>query len=113
MPKQVTLKQVPLNQLMCMGGGYNHPWEPIVVPRKVGQWGRRDHARCVRCGKERVTIRDIYDRTAARYYVVPDWHVKVTEPFDSYDVADELTRRMNSRAKMKSAKTDRRHLRAV
>jgi hypothetical protein len=91
-----TIRDVPTQQLLCMRGGFNHPFEPISRPVKQGQWGRRINARCTRCGKERVQIKNIYDRTAVTYYETPAWHVKIEEPYDSYDVTEEIARRLNN-----------------
>lgn len=96
-----TLRDVPDDQLHCMVGGFNHPWEAISKPVKMGQWGRRRNDICPRCGKERTTIRNVMDKTAARYYTTPAWHVKVSTPFDSYDVSEEIARRMKSGRKVK------------
>ena len=106
-----TLRDVPWEQLHCMAGGFNHHWEPINKPTKVGQWGRRRNDLCTTCGKERTTIRDIHDRTAARWYDTPGWHVKVSEPYDSYDVSEEIARRLRKDG-IKGRSQDRR-LRAV
>ena len=108
-----TLRDVPDDQLNCMAGGFNHHWEAISKPVKMGQWGRRRNDRCTVCEKERTTIRDIHDRTAARYYDTPGWHVKVSVPFDSYDVSEEIARRMKSGRKVRRSSKNRRHLQAV
>ena len=88
------ITQVPTQQLMCLAGGFNHHWEPISKPRRVGSWGRRSDSRCGTCGKERTRLRNIHDHTAALYYSTPEWHVKVEEPFTAWDVAEELDRRL-------------------
>jgi hypothetical protein len=114
-----TLRDMPTEQLFCLAGGFNHQWEAINKPVRQGQWGRRRNDICTRCGMERTTVRDINDRTAARMYDRPAWHVKVTEPYDSFDVSEEISRRLNSRAgsktkaKPRSSKSKTSHLRAV
>ena len=92
-----TLRDLSDEQLFCMAGGFNHHWEAISKPVKQGRWGRRRNDLCTRCGKERTTVRDIHDRTAARYYSQPSWHLKVTVAYDSYDVSEEISRRLSSR----------------
>lgn len=106
-----SLRDVPSDQLFCLAGGFNHQWEAINKPVKAGAWGRRRNDRCVRCGKERITIRNIHERTAARWYDTPTWHVKVTVPYDSYDVSEEISRRLRNNEMPK--KSHGRKLRAV
>lgn len=91
---RTTLRDVPTNQLLCMRGALGHDWDPISKPRKLTDWGYRYHARCGRCSKERTTIFNIYGIEAAHYYDVPDWHVKIDEPYESADVRLEMLRRL-------------------
>lgn len=98
-----TIRDVPTPQLLCMPGGNNHHWEVYEKPRRVGQFGKRVNSRCGICGKERTRILSISERTIQLYYVTPDWHVKVEEPHDAYDVANEIIRRLNKGEKATSA----------
>jgi hypothetical protein len=95
-----TLTDVPTPQLHCMPGGFNHHWDSVTKPHRRGQFGIHINSRCGVCGKERTRIvSSLSERTIQLYYVTPDWHVKVEEPYDAYDVARELARRMEKSEK--------------
>jgi hypothetical protein len=93
-----------------MRGAFGHEWDAITKPYRIGQWGHRFHALCVRCSKERTTIFNIHGIEAAHYYETPTWHVKVDEPFESADVRLEMLRRLRSEGVKDS---NRGHLRSV
>jgi len=110
MPEYVQgLTDVPTAQLMCMPGGNNHHWEAYEKPWRRGRL-RQTNSRCSTCGKERARILDAGDRSMSLQYSTPDWHVKVQEPYDAYDVAEEIARRLSRRT---TKKARRGHLVAV
>jgi hypothetical protein len=93
-----------------MRGGFGHEWDEITKPYREGQWGYRFHSLCIRCAKERTTIFNIYGIEAAHYYTIPDWHVKVHQPYEAADVRLEMVRRMRSEGQISET---RGHLRSV
>ena len=107
------ITDVPTPQLHCMPGGFNHHWEQIQKPYRRGKM-RQINARCGICGKERARFLDASDRSIGLSYVVPDWHVKVEEPYDAYDVATELEKRSTKEVREGKSKTGKvRRLRSV
>jgi len=108
-----TIRDVPTAQLNCMPGGFNHHWEQIQKPFRRGLL-RRITSRCAVCGKERARILDATDGTMDLQYTTPNWHVKVEEPYDAFDVATELERRSTKEVREGKSKTGKvRRLRSV
>lgn len=97
MPRQITLHDLSNEQLGCMRGADGHLWDTIQRPVREGSWGHRVFKRCARCSKGKIQIFNIFGQEAAAWYETPDWHLKVTVPYDTADVRLEWLTRQRKR----------------